>query len=110
MADENGIPADFGETYLFCSPFLSCIETAAAIAKEMRVSSLGVQDQLSDTMMKGWYPEDPFIGLQTKLTTNKDKFQGFLRMQYEIPELQIEYKRSTSAISYPETVDQTNKR
>jgi hypothetical protein len=61
-------------------------------------------------MMQGWFPEDPFIGLTTKLTNNKEKFQGFLKTQYDIQELNLEYKRATNAVNYPETVDGTNKR
>ena len=60
--------------------------------------------------MKNWYPEDPFIGLTTKLTNNKDKFTEFLKAQYDLKELNLEYKRAAGAVTYPETVDGTTKR
>ena len=60
--------------------------------------------------MKSWFPEDPFLGLTTKLTNNKDKFQQFLRSQYNVTELTLEYKRSASQVAYPETVETTQKR
>jgi hypothetical protein len=61
-------------------------------------------------MMKNWYPEDPFTGIQTKLTTNKERFTDFLKLQYGLQDLVLEYKRSSAACQYPETVDQTSKR
>ena len=60
------------EVFIFSSPFLACLETAAAIAKGMKVNTISVMDQLSDILMKAWYSEDPFTNLSVKLTTNKD--------------------------------------
>lgn len=85
MAGPEGL-ADLNqaEFIMFSSPFLACIETASALSKQLGCKSISVQDQLSDTMMKNWYPEDPFIGLATKLTNNKEKFTGFLKSQYDL--------------------------
>lgn len=56
--------------------------------------------------MKSWYPNsDPFIGLTTKLTTNKEPFTEFLMSEYHIKHpFTLEYKRN-ALIQYPETVD-----
>ena len=67
-------------------------------------------DQLCDILMKAWYSEDPFHSLAVKLTTNKDPFLNFLRREYELPDLDFEYKRAANMVKYPETVDQTTKR
>ncbi|CDW89076.1 UNKNOWN [Stylonychia lemnae] len=107
---EYGIDLENAEIFLFSSPFLTCLESSTAIAKEIKIKSISVQDQLSDILMKNWYPEDPFLGLTTKLTNNKEKFTQFLKNQYDVPELTIEYKRSTNLVTYPETVDSTSKR
>jgi hypothetical protein len=107
--DGTGVDLTQAEVFLFSSPFLACIESASALAKEFKVKTINVQDQLVDTLMKGWFPDDPFTGLSTKLTNNKDKFTNFLKAQYDVPELTLEYKRANSVV-YPETVDGTNKR
>ena len=67
-------------------------------------------DQLSDILMKAWYSEDPFHSLAVKLTTNKEPFVNFLRQQYDVADLDLEYKRAANVVKYPETVDQTTKR
>ncbi len=107
--DGTGVELDEAEVFLFSSPFLACIESATAIAKQFKVKTINVQDQLCDTLMKGWFPDEPFATLTTKLTNNKDKFTGFLKSQYDIPDLTLDYKRANS-VNYPETVDGTNKR
>jgi len=102
------------EIYVFSSPFLSCIETAAGIMKPFGLSKLNVQDVLADLMMKGWYPlnEDPFMGLSTKLYQNKEMFTQFLKSQYEITvdDFEIEYKRTPKDVSYPETAEASQQR
>ena len=67
------------EIFIFTSPFLVCLETAAAISKGLQVNKISVIDQLCDILMKAWYSEDPFHSLAVKLTTNKDPFLNFLR-------------------------------
>ena len=81
MLIEHYLVGDLAEAeiFLFSSPFLVCVETAAAIAKSLHVERISVQDALSDILMKAWYSEGPFHGLSVKLTTNKDPFLGFLR-------------------------------
>jgi broad specificity phosphatase PhoE len=60
------------EVIMFSSPFLACIETASAIAKQLNCKTINVQDALADTMMKNWFKEDPFSGISLKLTNNKE--------------------------------------
>ncbi|KEJ82794.1 hypothetical protein OXYTRIMIC_620 [Oxytricha trifallax] len=107
---EFGVDIDNAEIFLFSSPFLMCLETATAIAKELKCKSISVQDPLSDILMKSWYKEDPFLGLTTKLTSNKEKFVEFLKAQYNLNELTIDYKRAANLVNYPETVEATSKR
>jgi hypothetical protein len=55
--------------------------------------------------MASWYSScatgntsfsDPFLGITTKLTVNKNDFLQFLKNEYNIKhDLQIDYKRST---------------
>ena len=96
---------DEAEIFLFSSPFLVCVETAAAIAKGLQVEKISIMDQLCDILMKAWYSEDPFHSLSVKLTTNKEPFLNFLRQQYGAPNLEFDYKRAANAVKYPETVD-----
>ena len=35
---------------------------------------------------------------------------NFLRQQYGVPDLHLDYKRAANVVNYPETVDQTSKR
>jgi len=61
--------------------------------------------------MKNWYSEDPFNGgLTTKLTNNKERFVNFLKSQYDLQGLNVDYKRAANLVTYPETVEQTSKR
>ena len=104
------IDLENSEMFVFCSPFLAAIESATAIIKgleQSKIESINVQDQLSDILMKSWYPNnDPFIGLTTKLTTNKEPFTAFLKSEYNLTgPLSLEYKRN-ALIQYPETVEQ----
>lgn len=108
--DGEGVDLTKAEVILLSSPFLACIETASAVAKVFKIRTISVHDQLADMMMKNWYPEDPFIGVTTKLTSNRERFTDFLIKQYDLKDLSLDYKRQTSAVTYPETVDQTNKR
>lgn len=59
--------------------------------------------------MKNWFSNttDPFLALGTKLTDNKDMFLKFLRNQYDIPELTLDYKRSANTVKYPELNEET---
>ncbi len=68
--DGEGVDLTKAEIVLLSSPFLACVETASAVAKTFQCRTIHIHDQLSDMMMKNWYPEDPFIGLTTKLTSN----------------------------------------
>ena len=101
---------DLAEIFVFCSPFLTCVETAASICSTLKVDTINVQDQLSEMLMKAWFPEDPFLNLAVKLTSNKEQFSQFLRHQYHVPSLHLDYKRQPTIVSYPETTDQTYKR
>ena len=98
MLTEHYLVGDLteAEIFIFSSPFLVCVETAAAIAKSLQVKRIDVMDALSDILMKAWYSEDPFHGLAVKLTTNKEPFLNFLRQQYDFKDLDFDYKRAAN--------------
>ena len=62
------------EFAIFSSPSLVCIETAAALMKQLNLTELHVKDELSDILMKSWFSEDPFPGWTTKLLNNRTQF------------------------------------
>jgi hypothetical protein len=106
LEEDLGVgPLEEAEVFIFSSPFLACVESAAAIAKSFGVGTINVQDQLSDSLMKAWYADDPLNQLMVKLTTNREPFTAFLKAQYNIASLDLEYKRAANLVIFPETVD-----
>jgi hypothetical protein len=61
-------------------------------------------------LMHSWYPEDPFIGLSTKLIANKPQFLEFIRSEYDLSTIDLEYKRMAQDVKYPEKVETCHQR
>jgi broad specificity phosphatase PhoE len=44
LEDDYGVVLEEAEIFIFSSPFLACVESAAAIAKSFDVSTINIQD------------------------------------------------------------------
>jgi broad specificity phosphatase PhoE len=50
-------------TFIYCSPFMRCIETATQIALELGVPRILLYPEVGESLMDGFFTKDPRPGL-----------------------------------------------